>query len=107
MTMVPNLKITALAVILFFASCASSTKTSSAAGGAAASREGSSIENAIVVKSVSEEYAYVKKVCPECKIKKQELISREKKHYDVLYFNKSGTEVVYYFDINSFFGKLF
>ena len=65
------------------------------------------MEKAIVVKSVSEEYAYVRKVCPECKFKKQSLISGKdgKKFYDALYFESEGSEVVYYFDINKFFGK--
>jgi hypothetical protein len=106
-TMIPNLKILTIASMSFFASCASSTKTGSNTHEANTSRDGSSIEKAIVVNSVSAEYAYVRKICPECKMKRQVLTSRDKKHYDVLYFDKSGTEVIYYFDINSFFGKSF
>jgi glutaredoxin len=106
--MIPNLRILTLAVVFFLASCASSNKTSSSASGtpgASSPNDGSSFEKAIVVKSVSEEYAYVRKVCPECKFRKQALTSNNKKYYDVLYFIKAGSEVVYYFDINSFFGK--
>jgi len=113
-----DLKIPALAVILFFASCSSSKKTSSATNettttttttttAATTTPDGSSMEKAIIVNNISEEYAYVRKVCPECKLKKQVLTSRDKKYYDLLYFTKDGKEVVYYFDINSFYGKLF
>lgn len=115
------LQLFALALLLLTASCSSSKKTTTAAttgagttaaapaadGSAASANDGSSFEKAIVVKSIKEEYAYVKKVCPECKLKKQALRQNNKKYYDVLYFDKDGTEVIYYFDINSFFGKSF
>lgn len=110
----------ALVLLLLTASCSSSKKTTTAATtgtgttvsapaaeGAVTTNDGSSFEKAIVVKSIKEEYAYVKKVCPECKLKKQALRQNNKKYYDVLYFDKDGTEVIYYFDINSFFGKMF
>jgi glutaredoxin len=85
--------------------CATSKKTTSAS--VASNQDGSSFEKAIVVKNIDEEYAYVKKVCPDCKFKKQSLVSQGKKYYDVLLYDNSGTEAAYYFDINSFFGKLF
>lgn len=109
----------ALVLLLLTASCSSSKKTTTAAttgtgttvsapaAEGAVTNDGSSFEKAIVVKSIKEEYAYVKKVCPECKLKKQALRQNNKKYYDVLYFDKDGTEVIYYFDINSFFGKMF
>lgn len=107
-----------LTLLLLTVSCSSSKKTTAATtstgttasvsdGAAASANDGSSFEKAIVVKSISEEYAYVKKICPECKLKKQALRQNNKKYYDVLYFDKDGTEVIYYFDINSFFGKSF
>jgi protein involved in sex pheromone biosynthesis len=98
-----KLKILILASLVFITGCAGSKQTASAAG----SNDGSSYEKAIVVNSVSEEYAYVKKVCPGCKFKKQSLSSKNKKYYDILIFIDSGSEVMYYFDINSFFGKGF
>lgn len=115
-----TLQLFVLALLLVTASCSSSKKTTTAATtgtgttasapaaeGAANTNDGSSFEKAIVVKSIKEEYAYVKKVCPECRLKKQALRQNNKKYYDVLYFDKDGTEVIYYFDINSFFGKSF
>jgi len=70
------------------------------------SRDGSSIKNAIKVKSVSEEYQIVRKICPNCKMNSQALLSEGNKHYDLLKLtNEKGEEVKYYFDINSFYGK--
>ena len=70
------------------------------------SRDGSSIKNAIKVKSVSEEYQIVRKLCPNCKMNGQALLSEGNKHYDLLNLtNEKGEKVKYYFDINSFYGK--
>jgi hypothetical protein len=106
-----SFQIFAFALLLFTAACSSSKKTAATAPVAnattAATSDGSSFEKAIVVKSITEEYAWVKKVCPECKFKKQALRQNNKKYYDLLYFDKDGTTVIYYFDINSFYGKMF
>ena len=98
-------KLFAFTLFIIIAGCSSSNKAASAS--AVGNQDGSSFEKAIVVKNVSEEYAYVKKVCPDCKFKKQSLRSQGKKHYDVLFYDNSGTEVAYYFDITSFYGKSF
>lgn len=69
-------------------------------------RDGSSFEKAIKVNSIGEEYDYVRKVCPSCKMQKQALVHNKKNPYDILYFKRpDGKEVQYYFDISSFFGK--
>ncbi len=69
-------------------------------------RDGSSFEKAIKVNSIGEEYDYVRKVCPSCKMQKQALVHNKKNPYDILYFKSpDGKEVQYYFDISSFFGK--
>lgn len=69
-------------------------------------KDGLSIENAIKVGSISEEYDYVRKNCPKCQIISQSLINNKKKSYDMLVVkNQKGEEVSYYFDISSFFGK--
>ena len=69
-------------------------------------RDGSSFKNAFKVNSVAEEYKIVKKLCPNCKMNGQALLSEGNKHYDLLKLtNEKGEEVKYYFDINSFFGK--
>ena len=71
-------------------------------------RDGSSFEKAIVVKSIAEEYEYVKKVCINCQFLSQSLTFDKKKPYDILELKKSnGENVSYYFDISSFFGKGF
>lgn len=69
-------------------------------------KDGKSIENAIKVNSVSEEYLFVRKNCPDCTIISQALIEHNGKPYDVLNLEKSdGTKISYYFDIKSFYGK--
>ncbi|MCB9201759.1 MAG: hypothetical protein H6604_01740 [Flavobacteriales bacterium] len=71
-------------------------------------KDGMSIQSAIKVKGISEEYEYVYSRCNGCKVVKQTLIHEGNKHYDVLTVqNFNETEVEYYFDISSFFGKNF
>lgn len=92
------LKIGIVLSIFFIVSC-SSTKNLSTS-----TKDGSSIENAIKVSSISEEYEYVRKVCEDCKFLSQSLIFKKKKPYDMLEFKKSnGEKISYYFDISSFF----
>ncbi len=65
--------------------------------------DGLSIANAIKVKSVPEEYQYVKKNCANCKLLGQALIFEKDKPYDKISLkNEKGEEVSYYFDISSF-----
>ena len=86
-------------IISFTLNSCSSTKTTSP-------KDGSTVETAIKVKSVGEEYQIVQKLCPDCKLEGQSLISKGNKHYDVLRLTKSnGEKISYYFDINSFYGK--
>ncbi|MFC2151939.1 hypothetical protein ACFLSE_05370 [Bacteroidota bacterium] len=69
-------------------------------------KDGSSFENAIVVKSIAEEYQYVSKVCPNCSMVMQSLVFEKDKPYDILEFQKTNDETVhYYFDISKFYGK--
>lgn len=69
-------------------------------------RDGSSIEKAIKVKSISEEYEFAARECVECQFMGQYLVFEKKKPYDILEFKKlDGTVVSYYFDISSFYGK--
>ncbi len=90
-----------LTLSFFIYSCSSVSNTSNES-----INDGSSIEKAIKVKSVEEEYTIVRKKCPDCKLVSQGLTSQGNKHYDHLIFTKVGGEKVhYYFDINSFYGK--
>ena len=87
---------------LTVASCASTKSVGSA------EQNGSSFEQAVVVRGVREEYAYVREVCPDCQFVRQSLTREGKKPYDVLEFKKpDGSTVSYYFDISKFFGKGF
>ena len=91
-----------MVVMMAFVSCATVKQSNNEP------RDGSSFEKAIVVKSIAQEYAYVKTVCPECQLQAQSLVFNKKKPYDLLIFKKSnGEEVVYYFDVSRFYGKGF
>ncbi|NRD19034.1 hypothetical protein HNV08_03160 [Winogradskyella eckloniae] len=71
-------------------------------------RDGSSFEKAIIVKSISDEYAFVKKACVNCTLLGQALAYNDKKPFDILRLkNAEGETVSYYFDISLFFGKGF
>ncbi len=71
-------------------------------------KDGSSYEKAIKVKSVPDEYKFAKENCTDCTMQSQSLSEKNGKMYDVLSLKKpDGTEVRYYFDITSFYGKMF
>lgn len=71
-------------------------------------RDGSSFSKAILVKSISEEYDYVRANCSGCQLKGQALAFNKKKPYDILTaITPEGKEKEYYFDISKFYGKGF
>ncbi|QOI97672.1 MAG: hypothetical protein HRU69_09280 [Flammeovirgaceae bacterium] len=89
-------------IVLFtaWAGCSSTHTTTSTI------RDGSSIEKAVVVKSIREEYQWVQEHYPNSRVIGQALLKRGGKHYDELTFvTPSGDTKKAYFDINSFFGK--
>lgn len=92
-----------LGILMLFvvgASCSSSKNTTHLV------RDGSSVEKAIIVKSIAEEYEYVRNVCPDCELQMQMLIFDKKKPYDVIEVkNSEGETISYYFDIHKFYGK--
>lgn len=71
------------------------------------SNDGMSMEKAIKVASVGEEYRIVREKCSDCEMKSQALTFNNKnKPFDVLTLKKpNGEEVKYYFDISKFFGN--
>ena len=70
-------------------------------------RDGLTLETAIKVRSVSEEYAYVRENCQNCQMLSQSLVEYNGKYFDEITLkNSDGKEVSYFFDINSFFGKM-
>ena len=84
----------------------SASETENSASDTKTTKDGSSTKNAFKVKSIAEEYQIAKKLCPNCTMNGQALISEGNKHYDVLKLtNEKGEKVDYYFDINSFYGK--
>jgi len=69
-------------------------------------KDGSSIEKAIKVKSVDQEYKFVRENCKGCEMVSQSLLEHKGKKYDVLNLKKNdGSDISYYFDISSFYGK--
>jgi uncharacterized protein YceK len=90
-----------LVTVLIVSGCASPQQATSV------ERDGSSIEKAVIVNSIREEYQWVQKHFPGARVTRQALIERRGKHYDELTFiTPSGETRKVYFDINSFFGKL-
>jgi len=69
--------------------------------------DGNSMEKAIKVSSVEQEYKIVREKCADCKLKSQRLTFNDKEQpFDVLTFIKpNGEEVKYYFDISKFYGR--
>jgi outer membrane protein assembly factor BamD (BamD/ComL family) len=100
-------------LLLSFALCLFScqaTKTSKATSNSTevtqSDQNGSSKEQAIVVKSIDAEYQWIKKNYPGSRVTSQALIHSGKKSYDLLTFTTSEGETKQaYFDITSFFGK--
>lgn len=69
-------------------------------------KDGLSLETAIKVKGIDEEYKYVRNNCDNCQMQGQALLQHKGKPYDKLMVKNAKGEVVsYYFDISSFFGK--
>ncbi len=86
--------------ILFIAVSCSSTRNTST------ERDGSSIEKAIIVKSVSEEYQWIRDNYPNSRPMGQSLIFNKKKPYDVIHIQtEAGSEKDIYFDISKFYGR--
>ena len=89
-----------LFILVLFSSCKSSQTSKSS------ELSGAKMENAIVVKSISQEYEYIDRHCPGCQVIQQSLIFVKQKPFDVLEVRKpNGESVEYYFDISSFYGK--
>ncbi len=83
-----------------FISCSSSKLSGSLI------QDGLSYETAVVVKSVSFEYKWIKENYPGSQVQMQALNVHKRKHYDVLTIITShGETEKIYFDISNFFGK--
>jgi hypothetical protein len=84
-------------------SCASQKTISSGTS----TRDGSSIKKAIIVQNVPEEYRWIRQQYPGSTVHGQALIQQKRKYYDMLTVTTSdGRKLQVYFDINSFFGKI-
>lgn len=87
-------------------------KLASMYGKAAPAGETETFQDAVKVKSVDEEYQYIKKLqCDadgsQYQVVSQSLVTKEGKFYDVFYLKcpRCGKEKTVIFDINEFFGK--
>ena len=70
-------------------------------------RDGLTIQTAIKVRSVMEEYVYIRENCQNCQMLSQSLIKHNGKHFDqITVKTPDGKEVSYFFDISSFFGRM-
>lgn len=110
-------KILAITLFILVCSCSStsnSTKSTTSSNKVVTSSEkdGSSYENAIVIKAknemegVKKEYEILAKMFPNYKPKSQGLSSKNGKEYDrITIITSDGNEKVIYFDITNFFGK--
>lgn len=68
--------------------------------------DGTSAAQAVVVKSISQEYTWIKRYCPGFQLQTQALQDIEGKPYDILTLcNAVGEQRTIYFDISQFFGK--
>lgn len=71
-------------------------------------RDGSTFERAIIVKSAKTEYNWIGEKYPGSQVESQALVRKNGKPYDILTFvTKEGETKVAYFDISKFFGKGF
>ena len=81
-------------------SCSTSSKIASG------DRDGLSYEKAIIAKSISFEYEWIKENFPGSQTQRQMLSVHKRKHYDIVTIKKPDEETKdIYFDISSFFGK--
>lgn len=89
----------AAAICFSFLNCASTQDLTT--------NDGSSMEKAIKVNSVEQEYIIVREKCSGCEMKSQSLTFDDKKQpFDVLTLVKpNGEEVKYYFNISKFYGR--
>jgi len=70
--------------------------------------EGSSFEEAIPVKSVAEEYEWIRLHYPDHIFVMQSLVFEKKKPYDILTIEApDGAQREIYFNISRFYGKIF
>ena len=68
--------------------------------------DGSSIEKAIVVDGIEEEYEWIQENCTDFQPQRQSLQHINGKPYDILeLINYKGEERTVYFDVSRFYGK--
>ena len=111
-------KITLIPLIVLAVACHSSKHVTTTPSGSteqsssSGAREGSSYENAIVIREkhegpgVDAEYKWIRQQYPGSTVKSQALTNKNGKPYDILTIQTAdGTEKKIYFDISNFFGN--
>ncbi|WP_421920038.1 hypothetical protein [Marinifilum sp.] len=87
---------------ILLVSCSTSAKLTTS------EQDGLTAKTAVVVKSVSHEYQWIRKNYPGSKAQGQMLVHEKRKPYDIITIKTaSGKTMDIYFDISSFFGKGF
>jgi hypothetical protein len=106
MTAMPPTKLTPLSLLFLILIVACSSTQNVPGDGSTIIRDGSSIEKAIIAKSISYEYDWVRMTYPNSQVTQQALVTKDRKRYDVLTVSTSSGEVKkIYFDVSSFYGK--
>ncbi len=93
-------------ICFLVSSCKTTQKTSTPSEATTSEHDGSSMEKAIKVTNIREEYEWVRAHYLNSQMMSQALLFNKKKPYDELTFKMTdGTTKKFYFDISSFFGK--
>ncbi len=92
-----------LVFVMALTGCASNKTASLSSVGT-----GTSFETAVTAKSVNSEYEWIRNNYPGSKVQSQALVKEKGKYYDVLTVTLAdGSKKAFYFDISSFYGKMF
>jgi uncharacterized protein YcfL len=98
--MKPSLILVALVFLVALVACGSQKQISSS------ERDGTSVEKAVIAKSIDAEYQWVASRYPGSDVVAQSLMTKNRKPYDRLEVMLSNGQTIFvYFDISSFFGK--
>jgi uncharacterized protein YcfL len=104
--MVKTSKLNVLTLLFFVMTVVACSTTKNLTSTEAGEQDGMTMEKAIPVKSIAAEYEWIKTNYPGAQVTSQALLSKNKKHYDLLTFETAeGKTKKVYFDITSFFGK--
>jgi len=100
-----NRRVVSMLLVLCFLIIQACSSTKSVATN---DRDGLTFETAVIVKSINEEYSWVREHYPGSQMQMQALVFQGKTPYDVLTFRLAdGTTQKFHFDISKFYGRGF